>query len=184
MPTQKIPAAPVVGGVTSRRHAKLLHHLFDASNGGASANAPVKDLRIRRVVPPASAPPPDASPDPPAAAKPVTAVFEIQVAQSTPPEPTAAAAQDRERKQVSLIYSPPSFIPRASVKIYSRFPYLTSFLNGSPGAAAIQASAQPGLLRLPAPPAVPEPDGGKERYHPPSSSSSPTPEYLFALSTD
>jgi hypothetical protein len=108
MPTEKLPAAPVVGGFTSRRHAKLLHHLFDASNGGASANAPVKDLRIRRVVPPASAPPPDASPDPPAAAKPMPAVVEIQVAQSTPPEPTAAAAaQDRERKPVSLIYSSP-----------------------------------------------------------------------------
>jgi hypothetical protein len=106
MPSQQIPATPVVGGVTSRRHAKLLHHLFEGSNGGG-ANAPVKDLRIRRVVPPASAPPPDSSPDPPAAAaKPVPAV-QIQ-AQSTPPEPSAAAAaEDRDRKPVSL-NTPPS----------------------------------------------------------------------------
>ncbi|KAM0908958.1 hypothetical protein ACQ4PT_015046 [Festuca glaucescens] len=113
MPTQQIPAAPVVGGVTSRRHAKLLHHLFEGSNGGASANAPVKDLRIRRVVPPASAPPPDASPDP-ATAKPVPAVVEIQVVQSTPPEPSAAAAaEDRDRKPVlprsKLVRDPASF---------------------------------------------------------------------------
>jgi hypothetical protein len=107
MPSQQIPATPVVGGVTSRRHAKLLHHLFEGSNGGG-ANAPVKDLRIRRVVPPASAPPPDSSPDPPAAAaaKPLPAV-QIQ-AQSTPPEPSAAAAaEDRDRKPVSL-NTPPS----------------------------------------------------------------------------
>uniref|UniRef100_A0ACD5TRH1 Uncharacterized protein n=1 Tax=Avena sativa TaxID=4498 RepID=A0ACD5TRH1_AVESA len=115
MPAQQIPPAPVVGGgVVSRRHAKLLHHLFEGNNGGASANAPVKDLRIRRVVPPASAPPPYASPDPPAAvaAKPGPTV-QIQV-QSTPPEPSAAAAaEDRERKPIlprsKLVRDPASF---------------------------------------------------------------------------
>ncbi|CAM0878777.1 unnamed protein product [Alopecurus aequalis] len=117
MPSQQIPAAPVVGGVTSRRHAKLLHHLFEGNGGGAPVNAPVKDLRIRRVVPPASAPPPDSSPDCAAAAvKPLPAVqIPAQAqAQSTPPEPSAAAAaEDRERKPIlprsKLVRDPASF---------------------------------------------------------------------------
>ncbi|KAE8782120.1 hypothetical protein D1007_44500 [Hordeum vulgare] len=106
MPSQQIPAVPV-GGITSRRHAKLLLHLVEgggvaAAGGGAS----VKDLRLRRVVPPASATL-DVSPECAAVAKPGS----VQI-QSTPPEP-AAAAQDRERKPVlprsKLVRDPASF---------------------------------------------------------------------------
>ncbi|KAM3346902.1 hypothetical protein ACQJBY_021094 [Aegilops geniculata] len=107
MPSQQIPAAPV-GGITSRRHAKLLLHLVEGDGGAAAGGgASVKDLRLRRVVPPASATL-DVSPEcAAAAAKPGSAQI-----QSTPPEPVAAA-EDRERKPIlprsKLVRDPGSF---------------------------------------------------------------------------
>ncbi|KAF7027896.1 hypothetical protein CFC21_039889 [Triticum aestivum] len=107
MPSQQIPATPV-GGITSRRHAKLLLHLVEGDGGAAAGGgASVKDLRLRRVVPPASATL-DVSPEcAAAAAKPGS----VQI-QSTPPEP-AAAAEDRERKPIlprsKLVRDPGSF---------------------------------------------------------------------------
>ncbi|XP_048561858.1 uncharacterized protein LOC125542728 isoform X2 [Triticum urartu] len=107
MPSQQIPATPV-GGITSRRHAKLLLHLVEGDGGAAAGGgASVKDLRLRRVVPPASATL-DVSPEcAAAAAKPGS----VQI-QSTPPEPVAAA-EDRERKPMlprsKLVRDPGSF---------------------------------------------------------------------------
>ncbi|XP_044355380.1 uncharacterized protein [Triticum aestivum] len=107
MPSQQIPATPV-GGITSRRHAKLLLHLVEGDGGAAAGGgASVKDLRLRRVVPPASATL-DVSPEcAAAAAKPGS----VQI-QSTPPEPVAAA-EDRERKPIlprsKLVRDPGSF---------------------------------------------------------------------------
>ncbi|XP_040379777.1 uncharacterized protein LOC102712593 isoform X2 [Oryza brachyantha] len=80
MPTQRSPH------LTSRRHAELLRHLLQ--DGGAA----VKDLRLRRVVPLASAPLYDSSLDG-AAAKPGSA-------EATPGPPEA---QDRERKPAAVV---------------------------------------------------------------------------------
>ncbi|VAH72731.1 unnamed protein product [Triticum turgidum subsp. durum] len=110
MPSQQIPATPV-GGITSRRHAKLLLHLVEGDGGAAAAGgASVKDLRLRRVVPPASATL-DVSPESAAAAAAAAKPGSVQI-QSTPPEP-AAAAEDRERKPIlprsKLVRDPGSF---------------------------------------------------------------------------
>ena len=85
-----------MGAAARARHAKLLLHLVEGDGGAAAGGgASVKDLRLRRVVPPASATL-DVSPEcAAAAAKPGS----VQI-QSTPPEPVAAA-EDRERKPVS-----------------------------------------------------------------------------------
>ncbi|PNT69958.1 hypothetical protein BRADI_2g03631v3 [Brachypodium distachyon] len=111
MPTQRTPPAPApFGGVTSSRHAKLLLHLAETGGGGAAAGGAVKDLRLRRVVLPASAPL-YSSPDCCAAAKPVGPV---QIQSTPPPEEAAsAAAQDRDRKPMlprsKLVRDPGSF---------------------------------------------------------------------------
>ena len=77
MPGHRTRAAARLGGVTSRRHAELLLH---CGVGGVS----VKDLRLRRVVPPAAGSV-GSSPE------------------CTPPEAAsaAAAAEDLDRKPVS-----------------------------------------------------------------------------------
>ncbi|CAO2180524.1 unnamed protein product [Urochloa humidicola] len=100
MPGHRIPAAAHVGGITSRRHAELLLH---SGIGGVS----VKDLRLRRVVPPAAGSL-DSSPVCAAPIKPGSV-------ESTPPEAAsaAAAAEDLDRKPVlprsKLVRDPGSF---------------------------------------------------------------------------
>ena len=95
MPCHPTPAAARFGGVTSRRHAELLLH---SGVDGVS----VKDLRLRRVVPPA-ADSLDTSPECAVPVKPGSG-------ESTPPEAVssaaaaaaaAAAAGDLDRKLVS-----------------------------------------------------------------------------------
>ncbi|CAO2202990.1 unnamed protein product [Urochloa humidicola] len=100
MPGHRTPAAAHVGGITSRRHAELLLH---SGAGGVS----VKDLRLRRVIPPATGSL-DSSPVCAAPLKPGSV-------QSTPPEAASAAvaAEDLERKPVlprsKLVRDPGSF---------------------------------------------------------------------------
>ncbi|KAG2596318.1 hypothetical protein PVAP13_5KG153200 [Panicum virgatum] len=94
MPGHRTRAAARLGGVTSRRHAELLLH---CGVGGVS----VKDLRLRRVVPPAAGSV-GSSPECTAPVKPGSA-------ESTPPEAAsaAAAAEDLDRKP--LVRDPGSF---------------------------------------------------------------------------
>ncbi|XP_062206796.1 uncharacterized protein LOC133908685 [Phragmites australis] len=98
MPGHRTPAAASLGGAISRRHAELL-----LRSGGGSVS--VKDLRLRRVVPPASASL-ESSPEcaAAAAAKPGSV-------ESPPPE--AATADELERKPVlprsKLVRDPGSF---------------------------------------------------------------------------
>ncbi|CAD6232317.1 unnamed protein product [Miscanthus lutarioriparius] len=106
MPGHPTPAATRLGGVTSRRHAELLLH---SGVDGVS----VKDLRLRRVVPPAAGSL-DTSPECVAPVKPGSV-------ESTPPEAVsaaaaaaeAAAAGDLDRKLVrprsKLVRDPRSF---------------------------------------------------------------------------
>ncbi|TVU22348.1 hypothetical protein EJB05_32037, partial [Eragrostis curvula] len=102
MPGQRTPAAARLGGgPITRRHAELLLQ----SGGGVC----VKDLRIRRVVPPASASL-NSSPDCAAAEK-------LAPVERTPPEAvSAAAAEDLERRPIAqmlprskLVRDPGSF---------------------------------------------------------------------------
>jgi hypothetical protein len=88
MPGHRTRAAARLGGVTSRRHAELLLH----SGVGAVS---VKDLRLRRVVPPAAGSV-GSSPE-------CTAPVKSGSVESTPPEAAsaAAAAEDLDRKPVS-----------------------------------------------------------------------------------
>ncbi|KAL6850184.1 hypothetical protein ACP4OV_020811 [Aristida adscensionis] len=114
MPGQRTPAAPL-GGAASRRHAELLR--FAAQGAGAGGGSPgravsVKDLRLRRVVPPASASLVTASPECAAAAD----TEKPGSLESTPPEAVAAAAaaaEDLERKPAlprsKLVRDPGSF---------------------------------------------------------------------------
>ncbi|WVZ71865.1 hypothetical protein U9M48_020397 [Paspalum notatum var. saurae] len=103
MPGPRTPAAAPLGGVTvtSRRHAELLLH------SGVGSAAPVKDLRIHRVVPPAAG----SLDSPPICVAPVKPAS----AESTPPEAAsaAAAAEDLDRKPVlprsKLVRRPGSF---------------------------------------------------------------------------
>ncbi|KAF0901168.1 hypothetical protein E2562_038182 [Oryza meyeriana var. granulata] len=104
MPTQRAPH------LTSRRHAELLRHLLQ--DGGAA----VKDLRLRRVVPLASAPLDDSSPDG-AAAKPGSA-------ETTPPE-----AQDRERKPAALVQRSKLVRAPASFGYRRLLPFLNQLSN-------------------------------------------------------
>ena len=87
MPGHRTRGAARLGGVTSRRHAELLH----SGVGGVS----VKDLRLRRVVPPAAGSV-GSSPE-------CTAPVKSGSVESTPPEAAsaAAAAEDLDRKPVS-----------------------------------------------------------------------------------
>ncbi|CAL4957570.1 unnamed protein product [Urochloa decumbens] len=100
MPAHRAPAAAHVGGITSRRHAELLLH---SGIGGVS----VKDLRLRRVIPPAAGSL-DSSPVCAAPVKPGSV-------ECTPPEAAsaAAAAEDLDRKPVlprsKLVRDPGSF---------------------------------------------------------------------------
>ncbi|CAL4977218.1 unnamed protein product [Urochloa decumbens] len=100
MPAHRAPAAAHVGGMTSRRHAELLLH---SGIGGVS----VKDLRLRRVIPPAAGSL-DSSPVCAAPVKPGSV-------ESTPPEAASAtaAAEDLDRKPVlprsKLVRDPGSF---------------------------------------------------------------------------
>ncbi|CAO2185209.1 unnamed protein product [Urochloa humidicola] len=100
MPGHRTPAAAHVGGIASRRHAELLLH---SGIGGVS----VKDLRLRRVVPP-TAGSLDSSPVCAAPLKPGSV-------ESTPPEAAsvATAAEDLDRKPVlprsKLVRDPGSF---------------------------------------------------------------------------
>lgn len=87
MPAHPTPAAARLSGVTSRRHAELLLH---SGVDGVS----VKDLRLRRIVPPASGSL-DTSPKCVSPVKPGSV-------DSTPPEAvSSAAAGDLDRKLVS-----------------------------------------------------------------------------------
>ncbi|KAJ1283041.1 hypothetical protein BS78_03G097500 [Paspalum vaginatum] len=96
MPGPRTPAAAPLGGVTSRRHAELLLH-------SGVGSAPVKDLRIHRVVPPAAGSL-DSSPVCAAPVKPASV-------ETTPPE--AAAAEGLDPKPVlprsKLVRRPGSF---------------------------------------------------------------------------
>ncbi|XP_066317430.1 uncharacterized protein [Miscanthus floridulus] len=103
MPGHPTPAATRLGGVTSRRHAELLLH---SGVDGVS----VKDLRLRRVVPPAAGSL-DTSPECVTPVKPGSV-------ESTPPEAVSAAAEaaaagDLDRKLVpprsKLVRDPRSF---------------------------------------------------------------------------
>ncbi|PAN31694.1 hypothetical protein PAHAL_5G437900 [Panicum hallii] len=100
MPGHRTRAAARLGGVTSRRHAELLLH----SGVGAVS---VKDLRLRRVVPPAAGSV-GSSPE-------CTAPVKSGSVESTPPEAAsaAAAAEDLDRKPVlprsKLVRDPGSF---------------------------------------------------------------------------
>ncbi|RLN21839.1 uncharacterized protein C2845_PM07G03710 [Panicum miliaceum] len=87
MPGHRTRSAARLGGVTSRRHAELLLH---SGVGGVS----VKDLRLRRVVPPAAGSV-GSSPE-------CTAPVKPRSVESTPPEAAsaAAAAEDLDRKPV------------------------------------------------------------------------------------
>jgi hypothetical protein len=90
MPAHPTPPAARLSGVTSRRHAELLLH---SGVDGVS----VKDLRLRRIVPPAAGSL-DTSPKCVSPVKPGSV-------DSTPPEAVssaaAAAAGDLDRKLVS-----------------------------------------------------------------------------------
>ncbi|KAG2587573.1 uncharacterized protein LOC120676469 isoform X2 [Panicum virgatum] len=100
MPGHLTRGAAHLGGVTSRRHAELLLH---SGVGGVS----VKDLRLRRVVPPAAGSV-GSSPE-------CTAPVKSGSVESTPPEAAsaAAAAEDLDRKPVlprsKLVRDPGSF---------------------------------------------------------------------------
>ncbi|KAL5227629.1 hypothetical protein ABZP36_015894 [Zizania latifolia] len=92
--------------LTSRRHAELLRHLLQ--DGGAA----VKDLRLRRVVPLASAPL-DSSPAKPGSAE------------TTPPE-----TQDRERKPVAVVVQRSKFVRGpASFGYHRLLPFLNELAN-------------------------------------------------------
>uniref|UniRef100_K3XF04 Uncharacterized protein n=1 Tax=Setaria italica TaxID=4555 RepID=K3XF04_SETIT len=100
MSGHRIPAAARLGGITSRRHAELLLH-------SGVGDVSVKDLRLRRVVPPASGSL-DSSPVCAAPVKPGSV-------ESTPPEAASAVAvaEDLDRKPVlprsKLVRDPGSF---------------------------------------------------------------------------
>ncbi|KAL6626548.1 hypothetical protein ACP70R_030274 [Stipagrostis hirtigluma subsp. patula] len=104
MPGQRTPAAPL-GVATSRRHAELLLRSGVGGGGGGS----VKDLRLHRVVPPAS---PSVVTTPECAA----ATEKPGSVKTTPPEAVAAVApavEDLERKPAlprsKLVRDPGSF---------------------------------------------------------------------------
>lgn len=148
MSGHRIPAGARLGGITSRRHAELLLH-------SGVGDVSVKDLRLRRVVPPASGSL-DSSPVCSATVKPGSVV-------STPPEAasSAAAAEDLDRKPVSQRL----FLHLSRVRAYSHCISVVSasdYCPGSPsgsGAPTVQARARPRLVRLPAAAAIPQRDG-------------------------
>ena len=108
MPGHRTRAAARLGGVTSRRHAELLLH---CGVGGVS----VKDLRLRRVVPPAAGSV-GSSPE------------------CTPPEAAsaAAAAEDLDRKPVSQRSFLDLSVPVAGAYLHCRSGISASDCLGSP----------------------------------------------------
>jgi hypothetical protein len=93
MPGHPTPADALLGGGTSRRHAELLLH---SSDDGVS----VKDLRLRRVVPPAAG-----SLDTfPECVAPVKSRFVERTPLEAVSAATAAAAGDFDRKLVSRAF--------------------------------------------------------------------------------
>ena len=114
LPIQQIPTTPVFGSVTSRRHAKLLHHLFEDGGGNPARNS---------VASPPASTLLDSSPD--CAAAKNGSVVQIM---STPSE-TAVAAENRKKpaSKIPPLFPVIYFEPWAISLPFLRFPISSRF---------------------------------------------------------